>query len=182
MSGSLRLNGGTSGYSEITAPAVAGDQTFTLPAVGGELVTAPPGGSVVGYQQGVWTPTTNLGQAEVITSNAWWRIGNMVTVQAQLSSFNNSAGSIIEVTGIPYTNSAAALGAAMSNKFNNPVTASYLSTTAALSFYKSAADKNNLWSQLAYIDRLDSNSSVWFSLSYQTNDTTWTPINGATIS
>jgi hypothetical protein len=27
---SLRLNGFTSGYSEIEAPAVAGDQTFTL--------------------------------------------------------------------------------------------------------------------------------------------------------
>ena len=40
MSGSLRLNGSTSGFSEITAPDVAGDQTFTLPAVGGELVTS----------------------------------------------------------------------------------------------------------------------------------------------
>ena len=39
MSGSLRLNGSTSGFSEITAPDVAGDQTFTLPAVGGELMT-----------------------------------------------------------------------------------------------------------------------------------------------
>ena len=39
MSGSLRLNGGTSGYSEITAPDVAGDQTFTLPAAGGEIIT-----------------------------------------------------------------------------------------------------------------------------------------------
>ena len=40
MSGSLRLNGSTSGFSEITAPDVAGDQTFTLPAVGGELTTS----------------------------------------------------------------------------------------------------------------------------------------------
>ena len=39
MSGSLRLNGSTSGFSEITAPDVAGDQTFTLPAVGGTLST-----------------------------------------------------------------------------------------------------------------------------------------------
>ena len=40
MSGKLRLNGATSGYSELQAPDVAGDQTFTLPAVGGELVVA----------------------------------------------------------------------------------------------------------------------------------------------
>ena len=40
MSGALRLNGSTSGFSEITAPAIADDQTFTLPSVGGELVTS----------------------------------------------------------------------------------------------------------------------------------------------
>ena len=33
----LRLLGATSGYSEIDAPAVAGDQTFTLPGTGGTL-------------------------------------------------------------------------------------------------------------------------------------------------
>lgn len=33
----LRLTGSTSGYSEIQAPAVAGDQTFTLPSTGGTL-------------------------------------------------------------------------------------------------------------------------------------------------
>ena len=33
----LRLNGSTSGYSQIDAPAIAGDQTFTLPGTGGTL-------------------------------------------------------------------------------------------------------------------------------------------------
>ena len=33
----LRLNGATSGYSEINPPTVAGDQTFTLPGTGGTL-------------------------------------------------------------------------------------------------------------------------------------------------
>ena len=33
----LRLNGSTSGYSQLDAPAVAGDQTFTLPGTGGTL-------------------------------------------------------------------------------------------------------------------------------------------------
>ena len=36
----LNLQGYTSGYSKIKAPDVAGDQTFTLPAVGGELATS----------------------------------------------------------------------------------------------------------------------------------------------
>jgi hypothetical protein len=35
----LRLNGSTSGYSEIDAPAIAGDQTFTLPGTGGIIQT-----------------------------------------------------------------------------------------------------------------------------------------------
>jgi hypothetical protein len=39
MSGTLRLRGTTSGYSELQAPAVAGDQTFILPATGGTLLT-----------------------------------------------------------------------------------------------------------------------------------------------
>ena len=39
MSGTLRLRGTTSGYSELQAPAIAGDQTFILPAVGGTLLT-----------------------------------------------------------------------------------------------------------------------------------------------
>jgi len=33
----LRLTGSTSGYSELTPPAIAGDQTFTLPGTGGTL-------------------------------------------------------------------------------------------------------------------------------------------------
>lgn len=39
MSGTLRLRGSTSGYAELQAAAVAGDQTFILPAVGGTLLT-----------------------------------------------------------------------------------------------------------------------------------------------
>ena len=39
MSGTLRLRGATSGYSELQAPAVAGDQTFVLPTAGGTLLT-----------------------------------------------------------------------------------------------------------------------------------------------
>jgi len=43
----LRLNGSTSGYSQIDAPAVAGDQTFTLPGTGGTLVTTASAGKIL---------------------------------------------------------------------------------------------------------------------------------------
>jgi hypothetical protein len=33
----LRLNGSTSGFSQLDAPAIAGDQTFTLPGTGGTI-------------------------------------------------------------------------------------------------------------------------------------------------
>ena len=43
----LRLNGSTSGYSQIDAPAVAGDQTFTLPGTGGTLDRLNRAGNVI---------------------------------------------------------------------------------------------------------------------------------------
>ena len=178
MSGKLRLNGGISGFSEITAPDVAGDQTFTLPAAGGTLST-----STLVYQQGSWTPTTSVGAAEVNSQSYWWRIGNTVTVQSQLSSFNSSSGSPIQVLSLPYGAVQAGLGAVMTNKFNDPPSASYADPNLnGISFYKSSADKNNQWQQLSYGDRLDGNSTVWLSISYLTDDTTFVPINGATIS
>jgi hypothetical protein len=43
----LRLNGSTSGYSEIDAPAVAGNQTFTLPGTGGTLDRLERAGNIL---------------------------------------------------------------------------------------------------------------------------------------
>ena len=43
----LRLTGSTSGYSQIDAPAVAGDQTFTLPGTGGTLDRLNRAGNVL---------------------------------------------------------------------------------------------------------------------------------------
>jgi len=43
----LRLTGSTSGYSQLDAPAVAGDQTFTLPGTGGTLDRLNRAGNVL---------------------------------------------------------------------------------------------------------------------------------------
>jgi len=57
---SLRLNGSTSGYSELEAPAVAGDQTFTLPGTGGTLVTTASAGKILQVVNATYgTQTTN---------------------------------------------------------------------------------------------------------------------------
>jgi len=48
----LRLNGSTSGYSQIDAPAVAGDQLFTLPGTGGTLDRLNRAGNILQVVQG----------------------------------------------------------------------------------------------------------------------------------
>ena len=73
---SLRLNGSTSGYSEIEAPAVAGDQTFTLPGTGGTIVTA----------DGTQTLTNKTVQGGVITAG---------------TAVASTSGTSIDFTGIP---------------------------------------------------------------------------------
>jgi hypothetical protein len=61
MSGKIRLNGSTSGFSEITAPAVAGDQTFTLPAAGGEIAVV--GSSIPWNRIGTNLSPTDIGDS-----------------------------------------------------------------------------------------------------------------------
>lgn len=69
----LRLTGSTSGYSQLDAPAVAGDQTFTLPGTGGTLDRLNRVGNViqvVNYQTGaVATGITTLPFDDTIPQN-----------------------------------------------------------------------------------------------------------------
>ena len=56
---SLRLNGSTSGYSELEAPAVAGDQTFTLPGTGGTLDRLNRAGNILQVVNSVYTSSND---------------------------------------------------------------------------------------------------------------------------
>jgi hypothetical protein len=56
----IRLNGSTSGYVEIDAPAVAGNTTVTLPSISGTMQLVP----------GVWSSATPT------ISGTGWAIGN----------------------------------------------------------------------------------------------------------
>jgi hypothetical protein len=54
----LRLNGSTSGFSQLDAPAIAGDQTFTLPGTGGTIDRLNRAGNILQVVNSVYTSGT----------------------------------------------------------------------------------------------------------------------------
>lgn len=194
MSGNLRLNGTTSGYSEITAPAVAGDQTFTLPTSGGTIATTSTddtgtGGSsgsakVVGYQQGSWTPATDKGSVTPALA-IWARVGNMVTVSADVSSFTSTDATGINIIGLPYNvPSSQAAGSCLyincKAGYDTVFVTDDSTTKGLLQFY--ATSNGGSWDQLKYSNIVSGAMACKFVATYRTDDTTWAPVNSATVS
>jgi hypothetical protein len=93
---SLRLNGSTSGYVEIDAPAVAGTTNVTLPATSGEAIIKATDGSV------------DLGSVE-IDSSGRLLVG---TSTARSNFFNTSFATQLQLEG---TSSASSSSAFISN-------------------------------------------------------------------
>ena len=178
MSGKLRLNGATSGYSELQAPDVAGDQTFTLPTVGGTL-------STVGYQQGEWDislvdSTNNYTSYQPV----WSRIGQAVTVNGRFGFSDSSKASAIRIVGMPYPideiGHGVITGSAMcEEKPGAGAITTYVASDQSIRVYLNTSTGN--FTALKY-SNFNDNAIIVFSITYYTDDTTWVPINGATIS
>ena len=66
---SLRLNGSTSGYSELEAPAIANDQTFTLPGTGGTLDRLNRAGNILQVVQGSTSTAVTVTTATYTDTN-----------------------------------------------------------------------------------------------------------------
>ena len=64
----LRLTGSTSGYSQIDAPAVAGDQTFTLPGTGGTLDRLNRAGNVLQVVNATYSTETEIRSTSYVDS------------------------------------------------------------------------------------------------------------------
>lgn len=180
MSSEVKLSGDAAGRIILQGnDTITTDQTFTFPDTGGEVATAPTGGSVVGYQQGVWTPTGIQGVGTV-SNTEWSRIGNQVTIAAVLAGIATGNTGAFVVQGIPYPNRfSGCKGACMSQGFASPPTAIYITAGGdSCEFYQSTS---STWVQATY-NMLSTNGAVYFTATYSTDDTTWTPINGATVS
>jgi hypothetical protein len=101
MSGKLRLNGATSGYSELQAPDVAGDQTFTLPAVGGELMVTGGSGDLWDRNGTALKPANagdhvELGDWESVGSG----LGMLIAASGQINLNRVSNGIALQVAAI----------------------------------------------------------------------------------
>ena len=72
--GAISIRGSTSGYSEINAPAVAGDQTFTLPTTGGTLDRLERAGNILQVVQNTYSTQT------VISNTTYTNTGLTATI------------------------------------------------------------------------------------------------------
>jgi len=145
----------------------------------------PTQGSIVGYQQGAWTPTLTVGTASFI-SPTWARIGNQVTVNCSLGTFTDTtSNSPVQIEGMPYQVTGRSVGSAMVNKgvtaLGVQVDHVYIEGTR-LAFINSGANDTDSWQNLKHNNFGTNNCDIWFTIAYLTDDTTWTPQNGATAS
>lgn len=166
-------------------PSTIGNDT----TISGDITAnnLPANGSIVGYQQGGWTPTATqlasfLAEAD---RTRWSRVGQMVTLWAYISLINSSSTStaVLYVKGLPYpvefNNSS---GSAMVQRCGRTINNAYLSLAdQGIAFYTIG---NAAWEPLtpSNINSAGNNGAMFFSVTYQTDDTTWTPSNGATVS
>ena len=189
--GQINIGGANAAVQLQGNDTITTDQTFTFPDAGGELVTVPAGGQVVGYQQGIWTPVFGDGVVNTYTDgeNHWSRIGNTVTVMGRMG-FNDQRVIDIAVFGRPYDpipNTGG--GSGTSPEFCGSVMTQYFSSSnvpismymSSLSINMYASTNNGPYPRLKYSQFPTSNSQFIFTLIYLTGDTTWQPINGATI-
>lgn len=95
----LRLNGSTSGFSQLDAPAIAGDQTFTLPGTGGTIDRLNRAGNILqvvsatktdhfSTTASVFTDVTGL-SVTITPSSSSNKILIYASVSAGLSDFYN---------------------------------------------------------------------------------------------
>ena len=94
----VRINGATSGYVELAAPAVAGSVVMTLPATTGTLAVETGAWTA-------WTPTITAQTGSITTyvvdQAAYSKIGRTVNVRLRFRITSAGTGSVLVVTTLP---------------------------------------------------------------------------------
>jgi hypothetical protein len=154
----LRLTGSTSGYSQITPPAIAGDQTFTLPGTGGTLDCLERAGNILQVVNATYSTSTSSSSstfadtgltASITPTSASSKILVLVNQVGCGKETNNTWLSLRLVrnstTILNYERFAGANGSSSTN-FGGSCSASYLdspATTSVTTYKTQFASGNN---------------------------------------
>ena len=180
------------------SPTTIGDDTTINGDITADNIT--PGGQIVGYQQGVWTPSF-IGPATYSLQGGWFvRVGNLVTAQIIITLDGTNGidtDGFLTMEGFPYMCSGSIPGVEgttqqsiinfsyfkdVTNASGDPIFnfTGYVRTALAdARFYHIGSTGTLLTSKNS---SLTNDSAIRGQASYITDDTTWTPINGATVS
>ena len=142
-------------------------------------------GALPVYQQGLWTPSCELGTLEYANVNTVWsRVGNLVTLTSQLYSFTSTSADTINIIDLPYNAPSAAVAGSCFYQFGkagySTVYVSDSNTFAGgiIQLYNTSA---SAWDAFKYSNSTG-NFTLYVQATYLTDDTTFVPINGATVS
>jgi len=103
----LRLNGSTSGYVEIDAPAAAGSNTLTLPNGNGAANQVLKNSATAGtLEYGLALPTGNGTSGQYLQTDgaggsSWQTVTDTTTNLTRMTEVATTSGVEIDVTGIP---------------------------------------------------------------------------------
>ena len=182
--------------NSITNIGNQGDDNITLNSDGstdfnGDITAdnLPTNGSIVGYQQGVWTPSASRGTVTGIDC-AWTRIGNSVTLYGLIADFTDSTANPLGLGGTPYpfapVTQGRTIGTAMYVEAQLETNAPFSQIVYgiadnALGFY--ACTNGGTFARMEYANIASlAGFQMFITATYITDDTTWTPQNGATVS
>ena len=165
-------------------PSTIGNDT----TISGDITAdnLPANGSIVGYQQGTWTATLSAGNSSNVSSldsqsdTTWVRTGNQVTFWATVITTTTNGDYRTDVrialSGLPYERDGIICGGGSASGGSN--------RQAIFNLTSASSETDTIF--LTYAGGVGANvndsSSLRLMGTYTTDNTDWTPINGATIS
>ena len=152
------------------------------------------GGALVGYQQGTWNLSV-IGATDIYGPDGavpvWSRIGQTVFLCGRFGFADTTNNEYISIQGLPYlsqqvngTGNGLFVGSCMAQNANDSIgITAFVANTgpgqpSEVYFYQTKT--TTTFTRYKYSDF--KSTQLIFSVSYLTDDTTWTPQNGATVS